>query len=310
GAAESALLRALRRRGATAALLDDRRLAQLLGTRGATAWLRARGAAFRPDRIILGKARGIRPAALARLSERVPTALWYQDLRVPPDPGIVALARAVRVLFLTAGGQAPAWRALGVETTRFLPGAADPELDRPVAPEAGYDADVAFIGSGYDAYRAELLCRLAERFRVRVWGPGWERWGGRLGWTGQTARPEDFPRICASARIVLGVNPSFQVDTRVWGYASNRMWRVVASGGFYLGHATPGARWLLRDGEHCAFYDDEPDALRQIERYLGDDALRRRVREEGGRFVRRHHTFDRRLDNLLTGRGFENPLAA
>ncbi len=86
------------------------------------------------------------------------------------------------------------------------------------------------------------------------------------------------------------------------------MWKILACGGVYLGHATPGLRELLRDGEHCAWYDDEDGAAAAIERYLADAAARERARRGGRAFVLAHHTFDHRLANLLTGRPFENPL--
>jgi spore maturation protein CgeB len=88
------------------------------------------------------------------------------------------------------------------------------------------------------------------------------------------------------------------------------MWRVVGCGGFFLGHATPGMRELLADGQHCAWYDDEERALAQIDRYLADDEARLRIRRAGRAFVAAHHTFDQRVDNLLAGARFVNPLRA
>jgi spore maturation protein CgeB len=67
-------------------------------------------------------------------------------------------------------------------------------------------------------------------------------------------------------------------------------------------------RGLLRDGEHCAWYEDEEHASEQVERYLSDDDARERIRREGRAFVLAHHTFDHRVRNLLEGREFENPL--
>lgn len=308
--AESSIYRALRRRGHIVALVDDRKCAQWGGKRAAGSWLLARARAFRPHRVIVGKGLAVAPEIFERVCEVAPSALWYHDLRIPPDAGIVERARRVDVAFLTAGGQAAEFEDLGVPCARFLPGAADPFTDRPAAPDPDFACDVAFIGSGYDARRAEFLSRLSRDFEVRVWGPGWEEWTGALHWSGRPARGRDFARVCAGAKVVLGINPSFQEENPVWGYASNRMWKVLGCGGFYLGHATPGMRELLADGEHCAWYDDEDHAREQLEHYLEDDAARSRIRRAGRAFVVRNHTFDQRIDNLLSGTPFRNPLGA
>ena len=43
--------------------------------------------------------------------------------------------------------------------------------------------------------------------------------------------------------------------------------------------------------------------------YLRDGERRDRIRRTGEAFVRRHHTFDERIKNLLGGYEFANPLA-
>lgn len=301
--------RALVRAGHAATLVDDRRAFHVVGRRAAGAWVRARVRAFRPDRLILAKAIGVPVEVLRELCAEIPSVMWYRDLRVPPDPAILERAACVDTTFLTAGGHAPLFEAAGARRALFLPDGVDPEVDRPVAPAPEYECDVAFIGTAGDEHRVAFLARLARRFRVRTWGRGWESNAREVGWMGRPAYGDDFGRICASARIVLGLDRGFQAREQVWGYTSNRLWRVIAAGGFYLGPSAPGLREILRDGEHCALYDDEEHALALIERYLADDAERERVRAAGRAFVLAHHTIDHRVHNLLTGAPFQNPLA-
>ena len=298
---------ALERAGHRTTLVDNHRVYFALGGGATGAWLAARYAAFRPERVILNKAIGIPPGLVRRISERTPTVMWYRDLRVPPDPAIVARAREVGTLFLTAGGQIPEFEALGAKRVLYLPDGADPELDRPGAPAPELDCDVAYLGSG-DAYRAAFLTRVAQRFRLRTFGRGWSRWADAVNWQGRSVTGDDFGRVCASARIVLSVERAFQAESQVASYTSNRIFRVIVAGGFYLGLGTPGARALLLEGEHCAFYDDAEDALVQIERYLHDASERERIRAAGRAFVLAHHTLDHRVHNLLSGEPFTNPL--
>ena len=296
------------RAGHVCAFVDDRKLRQLIGVRSGSEWLRARAAAFRPDRILTFKPHDVTLDVYAWLAERFPTTLWYRDLTIPPDPEMRARARHAEVTFLAAAGQADLWRADGAGAVHFLPSAADPAENTPQPYDPAYACDIAFIGRGYDDYRAEFLCRLAERFHVRVWGYAWDRWAKPLNWDGRIVYDAEFATICASARIVLDINPSFNVKGRVWGYLSNRVFKTLASRGFLLGHATPGVRTLFTDDVHMAWYDDEAHAFQQIERYLHDDAARARIAGEGHRFVLQHHTYAHRIPHLLHGTPWHNPL--
>lgn len=299
---------AIERAGHRTALVNNHRIYFALGSAATGVLLGARYAAFRPDRVILNKAIGIPPALVRRIAARTPTVMWYRDLRVPPDPAIVARAREVDTLFLTAGGQADEFRALGVKRVLYLPDGADPTLDRPGVATPELECDVAYLGSG-DPYRAAFLAEVARRFHLRTFGTGWTQWAESVNWQGRSVTGDDFGHACASARIVLSVERAFQAESQVASYTSNRIFRVIAAGGFYLGLGSAGARALLRDGEHCAYYDGREHALAQIERYLGDAAERERIRATGRAFVLAHHTLDHRVRNLMTGEPFTNPLA-
>ncbi len=308
--AEAAMHRTLKRLGHHSMLVDDRRLRQRIGRRAGSQYLMAKARLFRPDRIICAKPHDVGIEILDGLCARVPAVMWYRDLTIPPDPELVARAPFFDTVFLTAGGQVAEWERLGAKRALFLPDCADPTYERPMPPVSAWDCDVGFIGRGhrYDDRRVQLLLRLAERYRVRVWGQAWEQYADTLGWRGETAYGEGFGQACASSRIVLGVHVLPQVTHRIDGYQSNRMAKVLAAEGFYLGHATPGLRDLFVDGEHCAWYDDDDHAVSQIDRYLADTAARNRIRAQGRAFLLEHHTFENRLHNLLNGDPWQNPL--
>jgi spore maturation protein CgeB len=84
---------------------------------------------------------------------------------------------------------------------------------------------------------------------------------------------------------------------------------VMLAGGFYLAQRTPGVAAMLREGEHCGFYDDASSCIDRCGRYLGAPAEREEIRIQGERFVRAHHTYDQRIANILEDRPFTNPLA-
>jgi spore maturation protein CgeB len=214
-------------------------------------------------------------------------------------------------LFLTAGGQAPEWEALGVPRALWLPDGADRDMDEPVEFDSRFACDVAFIGRavspGDDYSRAEFLVRLARNFNVRVWGQDWHRWAGELNWDGSAVYGRDFAKVCASAKIVIDIKPRmWQASLGV--YASNRLVRQLACRGFSLTRGTPENKELFCEGEHCAWYDSEEQASEKIDYYIRNDAERRRIAANGAALVHTHHMLDNRVHHLLTGEPYRNPL--
>jgi spore maturation protein CgeB len=98
------------------------------------------------------------------------------------------------------------------------------------------------------------------------------------------------------------VNPTKAASATT--YASDRMWMVILGGGFYLGARTPGVDRMLLDGVHCGWYSNLGECIQLTRRYLADRKERERVRAAGEAFVRTHHTYDQRVEHLLSGDAF------
>jgi hypothetical protein len=316
-AAESGLYNAMKRMGHSVILLDDRKLRQRIGSRAGSRWIRARTRMHRPDRVIFLKPHDVEVSAFEAIREYARISMWYRDLTPPPDPDLdrlVTRARLAHNVFLTAGGQAPEWEKRGVVNPSWLPNAADRDTDMPVPADPRFACDIAFMGRGIwpggDTSRAEFLVRLAKRFHVRVWGQQWEPWADVLHWDGTAAYGSDFARVCASAKIVLDIQPALWAQVGDEYYSSNRMVKIMAAGGLCLSQGGTALRTLFRDGEHCAWYADHDEAEAKIEQYLTDDAFRGWVRDSGRDLVHTHHMLDNRVDNLLTGNAYQNPLAS
>jgi spore maturation protein CgeB len=167
---------------------------------------------------------------------------------------------------------------------------------------------VAFIGTGYDPERAQLLIEVGRHFDLKVWGPGWEEFRDRLRWSGRPVEGREFAAVCSSSGIILGINPARAAGGM--SYTSDRTWMVMLAGGFYLAQKTPGVAAMLKEGEHCGFYTDAASCIEECRRYLGSPQDREEIRRAGEKFVRAHHTYDQRIANILDDREFVNPLAA
>lgn len=315
-AAESGLYAAMRRLGHEVILVDDRKLRQRIGSRAGTRWLLARVRLFRPDRVIFFKNHDVELFGFRSICGRIPTSMWYRDLTPPPDPmldHLIERARHVDDVFLTAGEQTKVWAERGVREPKWLPNAADRDMDQPQPADPRFACDIAFMGRGVspgeDLSRAELLVELSRRYRVRVWGQKWERWAKELNWDGTAAYGADFARVCASAKIVLDIQPELWARAEYDQlYSSNRMVKAMAVGGFCLSQGGRALQQLFREEEHCGWFQTTEDCLAQVEKYMSNDRLREDARAAGKEFVWQHHMMENRVPNLLTGDPYENPL--
>ncbi|MGH7658482.1 MAG: CgeB family protein [Gemmatimonadales bacterium] len=230
-------------------------------------------------------------------------AFWYFDLAPTPPPDVVALGKAAGVLYITCPQQMPAYRAAGIPEVRFLPQAADPIGDRP-APNAParYRCDVSFVGSGQYAHRHQLLSRISDVASLQIRGRNWDGINGLQAIGGPVYGPR-FARVVRGASISLGIHAFAEQDRQAM-CASNRMWKILACGGFYLGPRVEGIETFARDGEHCAWYESDAEAVSLVERYLAAPEERRMIAEVGHRHALACHTYAHRIRKLLAGESF------
>jgi spore maturation protein CgeB len=230
-------------------------------------------------------------------------AQWHKNTYRPDVAHIIKVGKLTQTFFVS--GFEKQWAKLGLPA-KFLPSCADAAI-KPVTPKKKFASDVAFIGTGYDPSRANFLLKIAKKHDLKVWGRGWEEWRKPLNWSGRSVTGKDFAAVCSSSKILLGVNPArYTGDSG--NTTSDRTWMVILAGGFFLGHGTPELKHMLREGDHCAWYKDVDSCISQVGYYLENSAARERIRREGQVFVRQYHTFDQRIDNLLSGEAFVNPL--
>ena len=300
--------RAFRRAGHTTRLFDDKASKRLLGgkfTQGRALRIAKR---FKPDFVMLGKCQALELDTVEQIISGKPNAMWYHDppsfrnINRPDVAHVAAVGRLAQTFFVS--GFVDEWKKLGLRA-KFLPSAADRDLG-PTKAQKNLSSDVAFIGTGYDRARAAFLIKLAKKFELKVWGPGWQEWRKQVHWTGRPVYGKSFAAVCSSTKIVLGINPG--IARGATNYTSDRTWMVIQAGAFYLGEATDGVTELLREGDHCAWYRDLESCIDRCTYYLANPATRERIRRQGQHFVEEHHTFDQRIENLLSDDEFINPL--
>jgi hypothetical protein len=269
----------------------------------ADALVRRLAEGFQPDAVIFTRhARHLEPDQIGGLSAGRAGGVWYFDYAPTLAPELLDLARAAGRLFVTCRSQLDAYRAAGISQVFFLPQAMDPAYDRPASRvPSRYRCDLSFVGSGQYPDRHDLLRRLAGVGRLQVRGPGWEDVAG-LPVAGGPVWGRRFARVVAGAAISIGAHAIAGQETQL-ACDSNRIWKVLGCGGFYLGAWQPGSGDFARNGEHCAWYRGADEAVALAERYLGSARERTEIAAAGREHALRHHTYAHRLSLLLEGRG-------
>ena len=304
---EAAIARAARSLGHQVRLINAVTWTQRLG-RFAVPLLSRGVEAFKPDVLILTRhATLLGEHRLRKLIRGRYSAFWYFDLRIPPLESVLTLGRMVDAMFTTYLPQVETYRALGVPNVMHLPQGLDPKVDRPAwwIPQR-YRCDVAFIGNGNSPHRQAVLRALARNYDLQIRGPGWNQGPPDLPVVGGPIYGRAYARAVGGAAVSLGASSLAEHVSQV-ASASNRMWKVMGCGGFYLGEWVEGIETLAQDRVHCAWYRTPEDAMDLVQHYLDHPDERKKIAEAGRRHALEHHTYAHRVRLLLEGRGYPLP---
>lgn len=154
--------------------------------------------------------------------------------------------------------------------------------------------DVAFFGT-YFPDRARMLRRLAQGRTIRIYSDRPRSWV----WRGLLAEPAAYglclAQAVAGAKIVYGES----ARSDVYGYWSDRVYRILGHRGFFLTRYAPGLEDFFTNHEHLVWGRDDDEIEALAARYLADEPARRRIAAAGFSHVRAHHTYDHRARELL-----------
>jgi spore maturation protein CgeB len=300
---EAAIVRAARSLGHACRLVNVVGWSRYVGAL-AGRMIRYRADAFDPDFVLVTRHAMLagEPALRAIIRGRE-AAFWYFDLQ--PTPQVIALGRLVGRMYTTYLGRVEQYRAAGIPHVGFLPQGVDPALDRPeVRAPDDYRCDASFVGSGQYPHRYPVLRAVAAVCRLQLRGPGWGRAPHDLPVAGGPVHGRQLRQVICGAAISLGANAQPAQDEER-ASASNRMWKIMGCGGFYLGPYVRDIEWFAVAGRDCAWYRSAADAAEQVRHYLANSDERRRIAEAGREHALRHHTYAQRVELLLAGREYE-----
>ncbi len=226
------------------------------------------------------------PAELIK-SLPYPTALWYCE-QIGNDNSIdyAAILRrnelaynvtAFDYVFSHDNTNLQIYRDMGCKKVFWLPCVAvnthiHKKLDVP------RKFDVTFVGS-QTPRRKEILTALEKH--VKVFNPNV--------WEGNTLN-----EIFNASKIVLNIHLSDLLNTET------RIGEVLGAGSFLLTEEL-SCRELFTDGKHLVQWQqgDVEGLVEKIRYYLANAAKREKIADEGHRFAVEHHSFEKRMQQLL-----------
>jgi spore maturation protein CgeB len=254
---------------------------------------------FAADTVILTRHAGmLEERVLDRLTRGRRVLTWYLDFHPTAEAKVVRAARASDTLYVTCPTMRQSYSREGIGDVRWLPMALDPELDFPETEAPGeYACDVSFVGSGQFPERNALLRRVAAAAGLQIRGASWPR-ARDLPVAGGPARGQAFRYAVRGASISLG---AYATGAQAVAPAciSNRVWKVMGCGGFFLGAASPGIEVLYDEGRHMAAFSSDDEAVEQVRHWLARPDERAAVAASGRAHALAHHTYEHRLRTML-----------
>lgn len=222
-----------------------------------------------------------------------PVLYWVWDFMW--DQGIpdwhIKMCQAADLYISNEGGLHPEYKKQGVKSYYFPFDNSDELIIPDTSPTRPYD--VVFTGSYLkQGERIEILKYINKHYPVRVYSWNAEEWQKE----GFEAYPavygQEFAKIIARSKIVLGIN----VNDYCWGYWSNRVGKVLSTGGFLLQRYVPGMELFLKDG--AVYFSTPEEAVEKIKYYLEHEDERELIRQRGFQLGRDNFTSRARVKQL------------
>jgi spore maturation protein CgeB len=206
------------------------------------------------------------------------------------------------VLSYTGGGALAALRdRLGARFVRPLYGSVDPEVHRPTAARAAFDADLSYLGTYAEDRQAPLEALFLEPARRRedlrfviggsMYPPSFT-WRPNIYYVSHVP-PQDHPAFFSSSRLTLNVT---RAAMAAMGHCpSGRLFEAAACGVPILTDTWEGLDAFFEPGREIFVADDTERALAAL---ACDDQARRRVAAAARERTLDCHTAERRVLDL------------
>lgn len=267
---------------------------------------------FEPDFIHLGKCESVKGWSILGMRSAVPNVkiiYFFGDYRPNVIPWVVDIGRACdrTVMQVDGGPLVRAYEKAGCKNIGYWPAGTDPEIYGP-RKVGSRDLSVVFMGTlgnptqfEWYAGRRKLVEALARQHRVNVFGGGWDKVKHTQVFHRRYVGSEGFSQACSRAEIALGYGAH-----DVPGYTSwPRVLNSMACGVLFLTRYFVGLEKIFERGVHLDWFESIPEAVEKAHYYLEHKDERNRIARQGRAEVLRNHTWDKRIELMLSYAGLK-----
>jgi spore maturation protein CgeB len=216
----------------------------------------------------------------------LPIPQWYMDIGAHIDTTIFCDEKGVFD-----------FRAMGYESD-FMHVGYDHLVFRPNGSVGDY-GDIVFLGNHYSdkqmfdltKFRYDMVDQLKTVYgdRFKVYGNGWRYNDGNLMY--REAKEAECYRSC---KIAINVS-HFDLER----YTSDRMFRIMGSGGFCLTKWYPGIEKDFTDGVHVRVWKDLDELQTLVDYYLENEDERLAIASAGNKYVSEKLTWENRIKSIV-----------
>ena len=184
--------------------------------------------------------------------------------------------------------------------------ACHPYFHRTALAEDRFRHDVVFVGNNYGNHPArmrginDIIRALVDNnYDIKIYGNEWWLDGNQpysispYHYGGILAN-EDLPKVCASAKIVLGLH---SVDSS-YTMMSMRTFEILGAGGFYLTQWTPAIEHHFINHHHLVWTKSSAETFELVNWYLEHPEERARIARNGQAEVYEKHTYHQRINSI------------
>ncbi len=221
--------------------------------------------------------------------------MWNFDHMTQPETWkwFEPLARACHLCIQMDDSEPDKWAGIN---RIFCHMGIDPAIEQPYFGEITdadfekYAADVAFMGMGYEWGGRKRVLDLVEDWCKRH-GKVFKLWGV---WT-EFLIGDELAKMIKLTRVHLGHEP----EGRPANHWSQRVYTILAHGGFYLAKYVPGYEQEFTASVDLQFWETEDGLLKAVKFVLDHDDYRAHIANHGCAKVRNQKTWDVRVSGVL-----------
>lgn len=246
---------------------------------------------IKPDLFWFGKCERISPETIGILKRRFPESIfckWCADVRAEPTVHDLGHNQYMTWFFGTFGGDYLQKHLLpSMKGVASIIAFTDSDFYHKMDVSDEYKSDILWSGRkgfGDNPLRNEIIDHLSKTKQYKVKIAGINDWLG----------DPEYQYYINGTKIGVGAN-SFNRTK----YSSDRLGNYMACGTFYLPHYFEGIEKVFKRGIEIDWFESIEELMTKIDYYLKHEDERKKIAEQGQKFILRHFDCKPLLANLL-----------